>query len=635
VKQPTDIQRRGTVLVLAQAGLLLLLLGRLAQLQIIGREGWDDRSRRNQIRTQEIAPHRGLLLDRQGRVLAGNRPSYTLFGIPAHLLRDSSTVRKLAATFGWEEAFLYRRLAQGGRHSLKAVKLVPDITFDQRAHLAEYRLDFPGLQVQVEPRREYPEPLAPHLLGYLGEVSEEELTRGLLADGTPGDLVGRRGLERHHDAELRGLKGVEYLRVDVHGRVLGHAAHLPQEAPVNGMDLETGLDRDLQRLAESMLEGGRGAILLMEVRSGRLLALVSKPDFRLDWFSGRMPPEIWSMLNDAEARPLLNRAIQGLYPPGSVFKIALAAWALEKGIVDENWSVTCTGALQLGSRTARCWNEGGHGTVSMHKAIQQSCDVYFYQLGLKLSPDHIREAASWFGLTEASGCDLDGEKEGLMPDNAWFDRRFGARRWTQGVMLNLAIGQGEILVTPMQILRYAGILAGRGRGPTPHLGVRLVDHASGEERLLSYPLLQVKLSPRTWAMVEAASQAVVEVPGGTAHAQRRLRFRAAGKTGTAENPHGEAHAWYMGWMPEPEPEVAAVVVVENAGHGSSQAAPLATALFEAWLDQREGRWPVELSASEPIEAMLPPQRLPVLLPVREPPRAGHGAQPPMLRRGAE
>lgn len=634
MRQPTDIQLRGGVLVFIQLTLLLILLGRLVHMQIIGREDWDSRSLRNQVRTQEIAPHRGLFLDRKGRPLAGNRPSYTLYGIPATLFKDSTALPRLAAVFNWEEDFLRRRLNQGGRHSLKAVKLVPDITFDQRAFLAEHRLDFPGLQVLVEPRRQYDEPIAPHMLGYLGEVDEKELAEGRLSDGTPGDLIGRRGLERHYDGDLRGRKGVDYLRVDVRGRVLGPTDILPPLAPRNGFDLETGLDLDLQRMAEAQLAGRRGVVLLMEVRTGRLLAAVSKPDFLLDWFSGRMPPEIWANLNDADARPLLNRCIQGIYPPGSLFKVGLAAWALEKGIVDENWSVSCGGSLRLGQRVAHCWNLKGHGTVNMHKAIQQSCDVYFYQLGLKLSPDHIREAASWWGLTEATGVDLDGEKTGLVPGNAWYDKRFGRRGWTKGVMLNLAIGQGEILVTPMQALRFAGLVAGRGRGPTPHFGVRLVDHATGGERVLTYPVKDLRLSARTWSMVERATRSVVEDVGGTAHGQKRPRYQAAGKTGTAENPHGEAHAWYMGWMPEPNPEVVSVVIVENAGHGSEAAAPVAFKLFDAWLDLKEGK-----GLAAPADSLGTPDstRQGNAAPTNSASRGGGGAfpAPPMVGRGAE
>lgn len=615
---------------LLQLVLLLLLCGRLVQLQIIGRAGWDDRGRRNQVRTQEIAPHRGLLLDRKGRVLADNRPSYTLYGIPAQLLKDSAAVHRLATAFAWDPAFLFKRLGQGGRQSLKAVKLVGDITFDQRVVLAEHRLDYPGLQVLVEPRRHYAEPLAPHVLGYLGEVDERELDLDLLVDGAPGDLVGRRGVERRYDADLRGGKGVEYLRVDVHGRVLGAADMLPAEKPRHGLDLQMGLDRDLQKLAESLLAGRRGALLLMEVGSGRILAAVSAPDFLLEHFSGRMPPEIWATLNDAQARPLLNRASQGLYPPGSLFKVALAAWALENGVISEQWTVHCSGSLQLGRRTARCWNSGGHGAVNLHKALQQSCDVYFYQLGLRLGPDHIREAADWFGMTEATGCDLDGEKAGLVPDAAWYDKRFGKRGWTRGIMLNLAIGQGEILVTPLQVLRYAGLVAGHGKGVTPHLGVKLVDHVSGEERLLSFPVKELELSERTWALINSATEAVVEQPGGTAHGQKRARYRAAGKTGTAENPHGEAHAWYMGWMPLPEAQVAGVALVENAGHGSEAAAPLVTALFDAWLDLQEGKAPAQADtlAAAP-ETPLPAPSAPALLP------RGLPAQPVLLEKAPE
>ena len=625
MRKPADIQLRGAVLVLAQLLLLFLLLGRLVQLQILGREDWDVRSKRNQVRTQEIAPHRGLLLDRQGRVLADNRPSYTLYGIPATLLGDSTSLPRLAATFGWDEAFLRRRLSQGGQLSLKAVKLVGDITFDQRVLLAEHRLDFPGLQVLVEPRRHYPEPLAAHMLGYLGEVDEQELAKGSLEDGSPGDLVGRRGVERHYDAELRGRKGVDYLRVDVRGRVLGPTDLLPPQAPRNGEDLVLALDRDLQRLAERLLDGRRGTILLMEAHSGGLLAAVSAPDFLLEHFSGRMPPEVWATLNDADARPLLNRTIQGLYPPGSTFKVGLAAWALEKGIIDQHWSTVCTGSLQLGNRNQRCWKHSGHGRVALREAIQQSCDVYFYHLGLRLTPDHIREAASWWGFGEASGCDLDGEREGLIPDVAWYDKRFGKRGWSRGVMLNLSIGQGEILATPMQVLRFAAMVATQGDGPTPHLGVRLIDHARDEERVLAYPRSQVTLSPRTWAIISDACRAVVEDPGGTAHGQKRARFTSAGKTGTSENPHGEAHAWYMGWMPAEDPELVAVALVENAGHGSEVAAPLVTALFEAWLDQKEGRWPPPDSL-DPVVDNLDAQTRPPTLP-GQPNNPLHGVAP--------
>jgi len=588
VRQPADIQLRGTALTLLVLGGLLFLHGRLVQLQVLAGETWSDRSRRNQVRTQEIAPHRGLLLDRAGRVLVDNRPSYTVYGVPAALLADSSVVHRLAGLCGRDAATLLRRLGQGGRGSQKAVKLVADIAFDLRATLAENLRDFPGVQVQIEPKRHYPEPIAPHALGYLSEISEEELAAGEWPDAAPGDLVGRKGIEKRYEDLLRGRKGVEYVVVDVRGREVGPAA-LPAEPPVHGQDLVLGLDRDLQRLAERELAGRRGAAVLVETRTGRILAAASAPDFRLEWFSGRMPPEIWAELNDAEARPLLNRLAQGVYPPGSLFKPALAAWALETGLVDERWSVVCDGAFQLGRRTARCWKHEGHGRVDMLQAVAQSCDVWFYQLGLKITPDEIRQVGDRFHLSGLSGVDIDGERAGLVPDSDWFDRRLGERGWTRGVMLNLAIGQGEMLVTPFELAVHACLLANGGWAVTPHFADRAVDRVSGEERHLAFPRVDTALSPRAWDFVARATGAVVERPLGTAHFQRRARYKAAGKTGTAENPHGEAHSWFMGWMPEPDPQVAAVVIVENAGHGSEVAAPLAFRLFDAWMDLEEGK----------------------------------------------
>jgi penicillin-binding protein 2 len=588
MREPADIQLRGLLLLLMMAGGLLFLFGRLVQLQVLGQADWDDRSRRNQVRTQEIAPHRGLLLDRQGRVLADNRPSYTVYGVPATLLADSSVVHRLAELCGQDAAELFKRLARGGRRSLKAVKLLVDIPFDERVVLAENLRDFPGVKVQIEAKRHYPRLLAPHALGYLSEILEEELAATQRPDAASGDLVGRKGLEKRYEDLLRGHKGVEYITVDARGRELGPAA-LPPEAPVHGRDLVLGLDLDLQLLAEEALAGRRGAVVLVEIRSGRILAAASSPVFDLTWFSGRMLPENWARLNDEAERPLLNRYTQGVYPPGSIFKIAVAAWALEQGLVDESWSVTCTGAFQLGQRSARCWKRDGHGRMDMLQAVQQSCDVWFYQLGLKITPDEIREIGELFHLTDITGVDLDGERAGNMPDIAWFDRRFGERGWTRGVMLNLAIGQGEILVTPLQMALHACLLAGGGEAVVPHFADRAVDRASGEELRFVFPRLRTELSSKAWDFVRRSAEAVVERPLGTAHGQKRQRYRAAGKTGTSENPQGEPHAWFIGWMPLPDPEVAAVAVVENAGHGSQEAAPIAFRLFDAWQDLQEGR----------------------------------------------
>ncbi len=598
MREPADIQLRGTVLLgLVLCG-MLLLLGRLFQLQILSQADWSDRSVQNRVRSREIPAHRGLLLDRGGAVLVDNRPSYTVFGVPAILLGDSSVVHRLAQECGAPAESMFGRLARGGSRSMRAIRLLADIDFDTRVALAENLQRYPGVEVQIDPKRHYPVTLAPHALGYLGEITDQELKSARAGGADPGDLVGRKGIERTYDGQLRGQKGVEYITVNARGIAQGPAEGMPPREPQHGKDLLLTLDRGLQELAEELLGERRGVALLMDCRTGALLASASAPDYPLELFSGRMPPETWARLSSGEQRPLLNRVIQGLYPPGSLFKIAVAAYALESGVVDERFSVTCTGAYKLGRRIARCWKPEGHGLVDMHQALVQSCDVWFYQVGLKMNPDEIHSAAEVFHLTRATGVDIAGEQEGLVPDTDWFDSHLGRAGWTVGVMLNLAIGQGEILLTPLQMLNYAALVANRGWSVAPHFGSRLVDRFSGETEIPGFPRFETSLSERSWRMIEETTRGVVEHPAGTAHHLMRTAYSSAGKTGTAENPQGDPHSLYMGWMPEPDPEVAALVLVENAGHGSDVAAPIAFRLFDAYWDLRPGAGTSMVEASK-------------------------------------
>ncbi len=585
MRELSDIQARGTLLVtLVLVGMALLVL-RLFQLQLVGQQDWIDRSRRNQVRTQEIPPHRGLLLDRNGRVLVDNRPSYTVYGVPHTLLRDSSIVLRLADVCDAPADRLFRRLHQAGRGSMKAVRLLSDISFDMRVVLAENLRDYPGIKVQIEPKRYYPENLAPHTVGYLGEVSDQELSAERFPGVEAGDLVGKKGVERNYDAQIRGLKGVEYIMVDALGRDKGPMPGMPTTPPLHGRDLELTLDYELQTLADSLMGDRQGVILIAQCRTGEILASVSKPDFHPRYFSGRMPPEVWERLNNEETRPLFNRSVQGLYPPGSLFKIAVSGYALEHHLVEENFTVDCKGAFRLGRHVQRCWKLEGHGPMNMRQAVIHSCDVWFYQLGLRMSPDDIRAAGLSFGLGVPTGIDIDGESRDLLPDTEWYDLNFGEKGWSLGVMLNLAIGQGEVLTTPISLLRYACIVANGGWCITPHYGRALLDRATGEREDLVYERQQVELSPRTWAMVQSATQGVVRA-GGTAGYLRRDAYEAGGKTGTAENPHGKEHSLFMSWMPEPDPEIAVFVLVENAGHGSEIAAPIAFKLTDYWYERK-------------------------------------------------
>jgi penicillin-binding protein 2 len=584
MRDPADIQLRGGILLLFVLLGMLVLEARLFHLQVIDQSGWAKRSLNNQVRRMDTLPHRGLILDREGRVLVDNRPSYTVTGVPAILLADSAVVFRLADLCERDSGRIFRRLSRAGRYTQKPVKLLSDLSFELRARLAEFRLDYPGVDVRVEGKRHYDHHVAPHVLGYVKEVSEKDLSQPSFQDREPGDLIGRKGLERFYDAEMAGQAGLKYLTVDSRGRILGPTEGMDDLKPVHGHDLELSIDLDLQLVAESLIQGHRGAVILMECKTGEILAAASQPDYQLEHFSGRMPPDVWAGLNNAETRPLLNRMVQGQYPPGSLFKVAMAAYAIEHNIVDETWTVTCDGAMQLGRRTARCWKEEGHGPMVMRQAIQHSCDIWFYQLGLKLQPDDIAEVGKLFRMTDPTGVDLTGEYVGLIPNNAWFDEHLGVRGWTRGVMLNLAIGQGEVLLTPLQLARHAASLANGGERPVPHFGRALIDRISLERVPFQWPTDHIDLSDRAWQMIRTSTKAVVEDLGGTAHAQRREAYQSAGKTGTSENPHGDHHSIYMGWMPLPNPEVVAVAYLENAGHGSAVAAPMAFNLFDAWYD---------------------------------------------------
>ncbi len=589
MKEVQQLQLRGVALILAVLGGFLLLLGQLFRLQVLGGEDWQDRSQRNTIRAETIPAHRGLILDRRGRVLVDNRPSYSVTGVPAQLSQDSSLVRAIAERCGRDEQLLFRRIDQAGRWRQHPVALLRGVSFEERVWLAEHRFELPSVELGIEAARAYPRPVAPHALGYLGEISPEELDRALFPGVLSGELVGKKGIERAYDEILRGKSGQRFYSVDARGRVLGPASQLPEIPADHGWNLRLGLDLELQQLAQNLLGERRGAALLMDLQSGALLVAHSSPTIELEHFSGRMPPEVWERLSDEETRPMLNRLVQGTYPPGSLFKIAVTAWALEKGLVTENTTHDCKGSITLGTRTQRCWLEEGHGPMDLVQSIQHSCDVWYYRLGLRLSPDQIREMAESFLLTQITGVDLLGEKSGLVPDTDWYDTHLGRRGWTLGVMLNLAIGQGEILNTPMQMLRFAALVAGRGECVTPHFVTQLEHPVSGEVRRLEYPRQQVQFSERTWRTLQRSCRAVVQEKGGTAYPMRRAEYRSAGKTGTSENPHGEPHSIYMGWMPEDKPRIAGLVLVENAGHGSEVAAPICFQLFDAWLELEMGR----------------------------------------------
>ncbi len=426
----------------------------------------------------------------------------------------------------------------------------------------------------VEPLRRYPHgTLAAHLLGYAGEINEAELT-ARAADGyRPGDLIGRSGVERSSEQNLRGRDGAEYVVVNAMGRRVSTYADVAPRPPVAGRDLVLTLDLKVQRAMEEAMAGvDRGAAVAIDPRDGGILGMVSRPVYDPNEFSHGLSQESWREMSREGSNPLLNRAIQGIYPPGSTFKIVSMIAALRSGVArPETHMQPCHGSYFFGGRSFGCWKPEGHGTLDFVGALQHSCDVYFYQVGLRLGLPRLEATARALGLGERTGVGLPQENAGLMPGPAWYDKRWGVGRWRKGVLLNLAIGQGEILTTPLQLALMTAEASGSGRALRPHVVLRVGDGTTGGS---DRPVQSGAVADRgVWDTVHRALKLVVDE--GTGTAARVPGVSVAGKTGTAQNPHGEDHALFVCYAPAEHPTIALAIVVENSGHGGSVAAPLA------------------------------------------------------------
>ncbi|MBI5868945.1 MAG: hypothetical protein HZB43_11790 [candidate division Zixibacteria bacterium] len=384
------------------------------------------------------------------------------------------------------------------------------------------------------------------------------------------------GLEKRDDDLVRGVDGVRHWEVNALGQLVGPMPGYPDVSPIPGNDMMLALDVNLQILADSLLSGyDAGTVAAVDIRTGEVLCFVTRPGYDANAFSGTLSSLEWNSLRDDPLKPLLNRAAKGLYPPGSTAKLLTAGAALEAGIVGTSDRFGgCGGGYRFGNRVFGCWKPSGHGSLDMFGGIEQSCDVYFYQLGLKVGVDTWSQSVKACGFGRATGIDLPGEVDGLVPSTAYYDRRFGAKKWSRGLMLNLAIGQGEFLVTPIQLLQYYAALANNGVAMKPHLLLATRAPQRSWENVTPEVAFKLPYSPSTLSILREAARLVVYGGHGTAGGIKDDSVRMAGKTGTAQNPHGNDHSWFVGYAPSESPRIAVVALVENAGHGSVVAAPI-------------------------------------------------------------
>ncbi|MCP3955963.1 MAG: penicillin-binding protein 2 [Desulfobacterales bacterium] len=588
-----------TVLIAVAA--FVILFARLFYLQLVEGERLRHLSVNNRIRLQDIDPSRGLIFDRNGLRIADNRPAFDIYITLKDAKPVEKTLEKLTYYAGFPITELKERIRRRkGRGAYKPILIRQDISRDILAAIEVHKFDLPGITVNVKPRRHYLDRHgAAHLVGYLSEINANELKSGKYSGTRSGDFIGKFGVEKAYENYLKGHHGGRQVEVDARGRVI---RPLKTVAAQPGHNLILTLDQQVQARAEMMLTGKAGAAVAIEPDTGRILALASSPAFNQNAFVDGMSAGQWRTLNSNPDHPMVNKAIQGTYPPASTYKIITAIAGLEEGVIDENTLMHCPGYFKVGNRVSRCWKKGGHGKVNVVMALEQSCDVFFYQVGLKLGIDRLAWHAKACGLGTRTGIKFDREKAGLIPTAAWKKRRFGIP-WQKGETLSVAIGQGYNLVTPLQMAVVTAAIANGGTRYRPAI-VDRIETAAGEQVYANTIEIagQLSMNSATLALIREGLFKVVQGEAGTARRIRTKGIDISGKTGTAQvvalkseeeqtetivQDRHKDHAWFVAYAPSESPRIAVAVIVEHGEHGSSAAAPIAKEMILAFLTGKE------------------------------------------------
>ncbi|MCK5124921.1 MAG: penicillin-binding protein 2 [candidate division Zixibacteria bacterium] len=584
----TSKQQRLIIGSLFCAFFIILLLGRMIYLQTFRYESLYKQSEKNRIRIQSVTPKRGIIFDREKRILVDNRASYTLSVVPVEIAK-TETAQKLSTLLDLEQSEITRRIRKNTISRFQPALIKRDLGFEQIAILEEQNELFPGAVYRKDQVRLYkPDLSAECFTGYVGEISSEEIKSLDPSIYKAGRVIGKSGIEKQYDRELRGLEGTEYLEITASGQLLGVLEEQHGVLAEPGGDIVLTIDKDIQKAAnESFVDFSCGAAVALDPRNGEILAIVSKPSNDANIFSSVIPAVLWQSILADTNNPLLNRPLNGLYPPASTYKLVIAGAGLELGLIDRNsvFPHSCTGGYRFGIRVFRCWLPAGHGKTNVVEAIERSCDVYFYQLGQKLGLEEFYKYSTACGFGRKTGIDLPQEASGNVPDREWYDKRIGKGQWTMAVILNLAIGQGEILSTPLQLAQFYCGLANKGRVYRPHLLKSIIETDGRETSRGGEFSFALPFSPETLEILNEGLVQVMHGEEGTARGSKIKGVTMAGKTGTAQNPHGENHSWFVGFAPADDPQIVACVIVENAGHGSDHAAPAVRKILKTYLEK--------------------------------------------------
>jgi penicillin-binding protein 2 len=578
---PNEVQRRGRAATFILAGAFLFLGSAFFRTQILEHAAYTLQSETNRLREVPLPAPRAIIYDRHGAVIAENLPGYSVSILAKTSESLRGALKELSGVINLSPEQIEAAVRRFRQAPNRPTVILADASFDVVSVLEERRVDFPGLIIQAAPKRYYPDKEAvASFVGYTGEITESELNQRQYRTYKSGQDVGKAGLERQYEAELRGKEGTHFVEVDARGRVVGEAGGRGDIAPESPDPLYTNIDLDLQRFAASLFgDTLQGGVMAMDPKTGEVLAIHSAPSFDPNRFIGGVSTQYYSQLRDDPRRPLYNKVIQGLYPPGSTFKLATAIMGLEAGIVslDDQMPTPCTGGYTYGNRYFRCWEKKGHGRVNLRQAIEKSCDVYFYQLGLRLGIGRMTAGGVSLKMRDKSGIDLPSEKQPLWPyATEYFDKRYGTNGWSNGVVLSLSIGQGENSQTVANMARFYTALATDGSIVRPEIVRRQTERTR-----------VFKLTPEVMSGLQDALAGVVSSRGTAAGAQIQ-GVRIAGKTGTAQtgvfrNGIELNHAWFTGYAPAEDPKIVIAVMIELVPYHGSNAALIASKMIERFL----------------------------------------------------
>lgn len=599
--EPAEFRNKLKIIIALVLAALTILVVRLWYLQVIKGDDLKQRSENNSIRFRKIAPLRGLIMDRNRHVVVDNRPAFDVLYMPGKGKNHDLLIEKIKELYKQRSLEFYGE--QSFSRSLKPylpVRLEKNVSIEKVALIETNALDLPGVYVDVSPVRLYldGEPMAP-VIGYTGEISKEELEKSD-EDYLPGDILGKHGLEKFLDSYIRGRRGAELVEVNAYGKEIKNMGRID---PASGYNIVLNIDTGLQKIAWDAFDGRSGAAVALDPRNGSVLAMVSSPSFDPNLFNSGISGEQWNKIASNPATPLSNRAISGQYPPGSTYKLIVAAAALEEGIITPETKFFCDGSFNFGNRTFRCWQKKGHGHVSLHRALVESCDVYFYNVGKMLGVDKIAHYARLFGLGVVTGIDLPNEKSGLVPTKKWKLARI-KEPWQSGETISLSIGQGFNLLTPLQLAFAYSAFANGGTLWKPQL-VKSIETTDGRlyKEFLPEKRGDLPLSKKTFDLLGRALWGVVNEPNGTGKAAGRPNADVCGKTGTSqviglpENDKARRnkkigllhkdHALFVCFAPLANPEIVIAVIVENAGGGGAVAAPVARKILDSYFDEKK------------------------------------------------